>query len=63
MGFFNSKKELLSKTGDGELINVAVVFVHGLGGGRETWRIMTDLLQSEWSNSNDFKLNYFHKCR
>lgn len=60
MGIFGFREKLPEKTGEGELINVAVVFVHGLGGGRETWHTMSSILCKEWGYKNDFKLNYLH---
>jgi pimeloyl-ACP methyl ester carboxylesterase len=60
MGLFKRKKELPADTGDGETISVAVVFVHGLGGSRETWRAMSELLRNEWKYKNGFKFYYLH---
>jgi len=60
MSYFKKKSELPSSTGDGELLNLAVVFVHGLGGGRETWKEMVQMLEREWSYENQYKLHYYH---
>ncbi|XOV94875.1 MAG: lipase family alpha/beta hydrolase [Bacteroidota bacterium] len=55
-----NKSELPRSTGEGHLVNLAVVFVHGLGGGRETWRMMVTMLEQEWNYENHYRLHYYH---
>jgi len=57
----DSRIELLpDRIGNGDDTDCVVVFVNGLGGGRETWSELSSFLNNNWSEDFSFDLRYYH---
>jgi|GEM_PF-1939346 len=51
---------LPNKIGGNNENKSVIVFVHGLGGGRETWLELSNFLNQNWSEDFSFDVKYYH---